>query len=198
MNQDSSTLRPEDIEALQRLQQSGNVHVHSGSKPVRQNDLSTRTIGTMIAGAAGAVAGYAATNVFIDRKMSDFWTEVDATTKSDLLGRGGIGGAIADANAFTGGGGNSFAAGLANQEIQLSNARTLAKSGKYGKIPKFIFDYSREGSAKNILATAGALAVGGVAAGVAYSALKSDKPKEPEGNWADKIENAPETKRDLS
>lgn len=191
---DTTQLTTQDIETLRRLQQQGNVHVHSGSKPVRQNDLSPRHLGAMIAGGLGAALGYGATSVFIDRKMSDFWTAVDAATKDDILGRGGIGAGLAESNAFMGGSG--WAGGLSSHEIKLAHARTMAKSGEFGDIPKFIFDFSRDGGAKGMLAMGGALAVGGAAALAAYSMIK-DKP-EKMSSWSDKIENEPDPTRDRS
>ena len=187
---------------LSTLPKDSNVHIHVGTEQPEfkgsriEAEYSKRSLVSIITGAIGAVLGGFGTASYINDKMFDFKTEVLDKTKNNILGRSGIGAGLVEGGAALGGGG--LAGALGSGEIHASNAQTLAKSGKYGALPKFIYKLP---GGETTLVLAGAAAVGTVAAAVAYNVVGPDKKKPEEDknkDWADKVATDKDQPRILS
>jgi len=191
---------------LSSLPEKGNVVIHyNRDEPLVydatkiKGDIPKRPLYILISGAVGAVVGYVGTKIYVNQKMFAFETEVLGQTKSNILGRSGLATAVTEVG-LSGGG---LAAGLASGQIHMSNASDLALSGKHGRLPKFIYSALDGPGGKSIIALGGALAVGAVAAAVAYSVTPPDA-KKPEsdatkGNdWKDKVAADKDTPRVVS
>lgn len=178
---------------LSSLPDNSKVQIHVGNdadvvqgRPVK--DYSKRSMSAMISGLVGAAAGYIGTKVYVNQKMFEFKTEVFGKTADRITGRGGIGAGLVESGAALGSG--TLAAGLGSGEIFMANATELAKSGKYGEFPKFIYKTLGGPQGEAMIALAGAAAVGTVAATIAYNMVKPEKKEKTNGDWANKVAEA--------
>ncbi|MBY0408211.1 MAG: hypothetical protein K2Q01_11010 [Rickettsiales bacterium] len=175
-----------------RIQVMNAEPVYQG-RPVKQRDYSDRTLGALAGGLIGAIAGGFGTAAWLGRALFDFRTEVAGQTKGNILGPRGLGGAIAETGGFGG-----MAGGFASGEIHTANALALAKTGKYGSLPKFVYTIP---GGESTLILGGAAVAGTLAAMAGYSMTK-DKPKpgaDAAGkDWAEKTATDKDKPRELS
>lgn len=166
--------------------------------------ISSRGMGAMVSGAVGAVAGLFGGDLYVKNKLFAFEAEVEKRTRADILGRRGLGAAIAETSGSDiGATFGSMGPGMASHEIRSANAYAVVQEGNH-EFAKFI--YTKLGGNKSLIPLAAAAVVGTITAGAAYSALKSKNtegmptPENTENantakpeKWADKIEKSDES-----
>lgn len=180
------------------LPENSNVRiqvVNPGERP--KKDVSQRSVFALIGGTIGAVVGYAAAKLGLNSHLSEFENAVDIATRNQITGRGGLAAGFTEAGGFTG---SNLGAGLSHGEVYRANYGELARSGKYGKLPKLMYDTFRtEGS--SVIALGGAAVVGTIGAVMAYKSAPEKKDISPSAlapnadkDWTEKTEAAPQDK----
>lgn len=178
---------------LSSLPEKSNVHIHMGNTDVVQGvpkgDLSKQSLGAIVAGTGGAVVGYMGTKLGLNQHMAEFENQVDIATSKAITGRSGFGVALSETGGFGG------AAGLAHGEVYRANYGKMARSGEYGKLPKFLYDTFRTEGVM-VASLAGAAALGTVGAVMAYKAIAPEK-KVPAPDWSDRVATDKDKPREI-